>query len=205
MFPDKQEADMSIQQAAVIFPRFKEGREKFVALGHVTVFKGPFKNLKKPFLNGIGGKVEDGEIPKEAALREFEEEVTISDTLLEQRDFLKVGIVRITFMPSRKRVNLHVFSMYFANRVKLTPNANSPEFNSFDWYPMERITHPGIGLNGASLLPSDKLWLPHFLGGKGYHKARMTLDDQFRLFGTGEGKDYRSGTARVSRNQNPQR
>lgn len=191
---------MSTQRAVVIFPRFKKNsREKLVALGHVSMFKGPFKKLKKPFLNGIGGKIEDGETPEEAALREFSEEVTIGETLLGKRDFLEIGIVRITFMPSRKKVHLHVFSMYFPNEVKLTPSKNHPEFDSFAWYPLREISYPNIGPGGASLLPSDKMWLPTFLGSKGYHRARLVLNDQFGVYEIGEGDTYRSSSSYITR------
>lgn len=190
---------MSKTQVVVIFPTYKEYNQKYVALGHVNVFKGPFKALKKTcsngFLNGIGGHVkqEKKETPLTAALRELKEEVTISGIeKLPASKLIEIGKVDITFMPEGRQVELFVFRMYFPERVLITPNGND-EFASFDWYPIRNITTHGIGPNGSSILPADRFWLPHFLVGKGHHTAEIEVDKNLCIYQTGEGEDFRSG------------
>lgn len=203
-----------IPEAVVIFPTFKEGGydlyQKYVALGHVTVFKGPFKHLTKPFLNGIGGKINEGESPEDAAMREFNEEVTLHNGDDPIKDLVYIGKVEVSFFeegeeipsdPSEKEpdVILHVFRMYLKERVEIVPNKESPEFESFAWYPIREITYPNIGPDGAELLPSDRFWLPFFLIGKGRRTAKLEINRQFRVHEIGKGDNYRSGRMIISR------
>lgn len=182
---------MSRKEAVVIFPTYKEYNQKFVALGHVKVFKGPFKHILVPFLNGIGGHIEAGETPLQAAWREFDEEVTVDISSLPTVKLLHVGLVDVTFLPEQKEVRLHVFRMFLPERVTITPKGTH-EFDSFDWYPFERISHK-IGPQGAALLHSDRFWLPHFLMGKGGYHAEIEITNQFHIYETGEGNKYKSG------------
>jgi len=188
---------MSKKKVAVIFPTYKENNQKYIALGHVTTFKGPFKHLDPSlypngFLNGIGGHVESGETVAQAAKREFGEEVEIHTTSLPTNKLVKIGVVDVTFLPEEKEIQLHVFRIYFPERVIITPRGKR-EFDSFDWYPLRNISFPKLGPNGAALLPSDKFWLPHFLTGKGQYQAEIEITNQFRIYETGEGDDYKSG------------
>tara|TARA_B100000745_G_C20110579_1_gene380102 strand:+ start:281 stop:919 length:639 start_codon:yes stop_codon:yes gene_type:complete len=204
---------MSTQEAVVIFPTFKEGKyghfQKYVALGHVTVFKGPFKHLTKPFLNGIGGKMNEGESPEDAAMREFNEEVTLHNGDDPLKDLVQIGEVEVWFYkkgekisPKKKRdpdVRLYVFRMYLKERMEIVPKGDSPEFGSFAWYPIREITYPNIGPDGAELLPSDRFWLPFFLIGKGRRTAKLEINRQFRVHEIGKGDNYRSGRMIISR------
>jgi len=183
---------MSKLQVVVVFPTYKEHNQKYIALGHVTVFKGPFKKIKTPFLNGIGGHIENGETPEEAARREFDEEVLVSTTKLPTEKLVYIGVVDILFRPGRKEVQLHVFRKYFPEKVTITPKGTG-DFESFDWYPLQNISCPRIGPNGAEILPSDRFWLPAFFVSKGFHRAKIEITNQFQVYETGKGNSYRSG------------
>ena len=193
---------MSKSRAVVVFPTYKEHNQKYVALGHVTVFKGPFKEIKAPFLNGIGGHIERGETPEEAAHREFHEEVEVSTTTLPTEKLVPIGIVDVLFMPTRKKVELHVFRKYFPERVTITPREKR-DFESVDWYPMRDVSCRGIGPGGAGILPSDRFWLPNFLNSKGFRHAQIEITNQFTVWETGEGDSYRSGKIIISKNLRP--
>lgn len=195
---------MSTQSAVVIFPSCESNHRELVALGHVTVFKGPFKQLTKPFLNGIGGKIEARERPEEAALREFSEEVVV-DGEQPSSQLLACGVVEVFFCenegpPKREEpdVLLHVFKMVFDRKVDLFPNPEHAEFESIDWYDRTSIAYPQTRLGGACILPSDRFWLPHFLIGNGNRSARIEITRQFKVWETGAGDEYRSGRMEIS-------
>jgi hypothetical protein len=83
--------------------------------------------------------------------------------------------------------------MYLPKKMDFTPRGDPPEFESFAWYPLRNITYPGIGPNGAELLPSDRFWLPTFLTGKGERHAEIEINHQFQVHEFGIGEEYTSG------------
>lgn len=181
--------DMPQQRAVVAFPTCKESNIKYVALGHVSVFKGPFKAVKQPFLNGFGGKLESGERHKEALLREFKEEVRI-EGMDELPEPAYRGSVTICFYPKRKKVLVHVYEIPLPGKLPI--HSISGEFDSFEWYERDQITCSKLHRyerdqvtcsklhsSGAGILPSDRIWLPLFLFSTHPRVARLYIDEQF--------------------------
>lgn len=103
-------------------------------LGRVALLK----RLKEPFsghLNGIGGKVEAGETPKEAMQREWQEE-SLSETRPPFYEVVK-PIVGEGF-------ELHVFTAFLeAGTLKLPVSINE---GTIDWYSVDEVIAGAAGL-----------------------------------------------------------
>lgn len=114
-------------------------------------------------LNAAGGKVDAGESPLEAAIREFEEEVRARPV-----DPRKVGELAFHVLEGDS-ILIHVFR---ADTVDGEP-AETEEATPL-WVPVDDIPYD-------LMWEDDRYWLPHLLEGRTFH-ARTVFDDD-RLLG----------------------
>ncbi|UPV99139.1 8-oxo-dGTP diphosphatase [Halorussus gelatinilyticus] len=97
---------------------------------------------------GPGGKVEDGETPRECVVREVEEEIRVMP-----RDPEKVGEFRFVF-GEEPRMFVHVFrTEEFAGEPESTPEADPA------WFDYESVPYD-------EMWEDDRHWLPHLLDGE---------------------------------------
>ena len=101
--------------------------------------------------NGIGGKIEKGETPEEAMIRETQEEINVTPTKYE-----KIGIVEFDEYYKGKKQNL-VFYLYFIHEWEGKPS-ESDEMKP-KWFEIDNIPYD-------KMFPDDKYWLPLVLEGK---------------------------------------
>lgn len=107
--------------------------------------------------NGFGGKVEDGESIEEAAMRELQEEVGISDGSLS-----KAGVLEFSFDSEDKVLEVHIFRLTNFTDTSTESEEMKPEWFSFDSIPL------------SQMWSSDTYWLPLFLDNK-------TFEGEFRF------------------------
>lgn len=109
-------------------------------------------------LNGVGGKIENGETPDEAMVRETQEEIFVTPTKYE-----KVAEIEFDEFYKGKPENnfMHVYFVYdWIGKIK-----ESEEMKPF-WFNKNKIPFDRT-------LPDDEHWFPHILAGKkvkGYFK-----------------------------------
>lgn len=98
-------------------------------------------------INGPGGRIEPGETPLQAALREVHEEVG----LVAQAP-RRVGGLRFQFVDGYS-LHVHVFrSEHYSGQLIETPEAIPM------WVPLDEIPYD-------EMWADDRLWLPHMLAG----------------------------------------
>lgn len=108
--------------------------------------------------NGAGGKLEPGETPLQAAIRETEEEISItplSPQLVGELHFLDLPDVD------------HYCHIFVATEWEGEP-AESEEMKP-QWFALEDIPY-------QDMWPDDTLWLPMLLEGKKF-KGEITVED----------------------------
>jgi 8-oxo-dGTP pyrophosphatase MutT (NUDIX family) len=108
------------------------------------------KKICKDKWNGYGGGIENGESPREAAVRELEEE---SWVIADPQDLVKSAI--IDFCPPQFICRVHV---YIVNKWQGVPTA-SPEMEKPTWFSINALPL-------ADMPPADQYWLPLVLAGK---------------------------------------
>lgn len=101
--------------------------------------------------NGVGGKLEEGETPEMAMLRETKEEINIVPTKYE-----KVGIMEFNEYVKGEPANL-IFHLYIATKWDKEPE-ETDEMKP-EWFDIENIPYD-------RMFPDDKYWLPIILDGK---------------------------------------
>ena len=127
------------------------------------------KSFGKGFLNGYGGKVQEGETPEQGAIRELSEEcgITVSSTDLE-----KVAV--IDFFDGEKPVfKCHVFFVvsWQGNPIE------SDEMSLPEWFDRESVPYD-------KMWKADRAWLPLVFSGEkirgnAYYKLGMNEMDRF--------------------------
>jgi len=106
------------------------------------------RGVGEGFFNGPGGKIEPGETPREAAVREVREEVGLAASNLE-----KVGELGFTF-GDEPFTFVHVYrTETFVGRPRETDEA-VPEWFAFDEVPYDEMW------------ADDRRWLPHVFEGR---------------------------------------
>ncbi|MFH1325549.1 MAG: 8-oxo-dGTP diphosphatase [archaeon] len=96
--------------------------------------------------NGFGGKVEENETVKEAAIRELKEEAGVIVDKLE-----KIGVNEFKFENEDKIFEVHIFkAREFSGDIRESEEMK-PQWFSLDEIPFEKMW------------PDDKFWLPLFL------------------------------------------
>ena len=122
-------------------------------------------------INGPGGRVEPGESPMEAAVREAEEELTITPLGLRF-----AGQNRFQFIDGYS-IHVHVFS---ASDYRGEPRETAEAVPL--WYPTDGIPY-------HEMWEDDRLWIPHLLEGRHFN-GRYVFEGDTLL-------DYRLETAEL--------
>ncbi|GAA0246284.1 8-oxo-dGTP diphosphatase [Haladaptatus pallidirubidus] len=119
------------------------------------------RGLGKGKFVGPGGKVEDGETPIEAAVREVEEEICVA-----VNDPSKVGEFEFVFGDEPKMF-VHVFrAETFSGEPRETVEANPR------WFDFENVPYD-------EMWEDDRLWMPHLFSGE-------TFSGRFRFDAEGD-------------------
>lgn len=123
------------------------------------------KGFGKGKYNGVGGKLEEGETPEEAMIRETEEEIKVTPTKFE-----KVGLIEFDELYKEEKVNL-TFHLYFVYEWEGSPTET--EEMSPKWFDIKEIPYD-------EMFPDDKHWLPLVLEGKKI-KAYFDFDKDWNI------------------------
>ncbi len=115
--------------------------------------------------NGVGGKIENGETPEEAMLRETQEEIAVTPVKYEKVGFLEFDEY---YKGKKEKVAFH---LYIVNEWNGTPT-ESEEMNP-TWFDINDIPYD-------KMFPDDKYWLPLILEGKKI-KAYFDFDEEWNL------------------------
>ena len=110
------------------------------------------RGFGKDLWNGFGGKIEEGETPEQAAIREVQEEIGITPLKLAQRG-------KMYFKIDNPKENLEVF-LYSASEYEGRPQ-ETDEMRP-QWFKESKIPYD-------KMWPEDKHWYPHFLTGKNFN------------------------------------
>lgn len=116
------------------------------------------RGLGAGWYNGPGGKLEDGETPRECAIREVREEIGLEVSALE-----KAG--ELTFvLDGEDHIACHVYRTRSFEGEPIASSEARPEWFAFDDVPYDRMWE------------DDRLWLPGVLEGE-------TVRGEFRFVG----------------------
>lgn len=113
-------------------------------------------------INGPGGRLEPGETPLEAALRETEEELVIRPTGVRH-----VGDNSFQFVDGYS-IHVHVFT---AEDFAGEPTETDEAFPL--WFPLDAIPYD-------EMWADDRLWVPHMLAGRSFN-GRYVFDGDAML------------------------
>jgi 8-oxo-dGTP diphosphatase len=107
--------------------------------------------------NGVGGKLNEGESIRDAAVREAEEEISVK---INPEDLEPVAILDFSF-PHKPEWNqqVHVFFT-----TEWTGEATESEEMKPEWFALENLPY-------TEMWPSDIFWLPLVLEGEGVRAA----------------------------------
>lgn len=112
--------------------------------------------------NGFGGKLKDGETVEEAAVREMEEECSIS---MDINDLELIGMLDFQFQKSPEEIfQVHVFRV-----TKFAGEPQESEEMKPQWFSVDEIPF-------GSMWSDDPFWLPLLLEGKKF-KGSFLFDD----------------------------
>ena len=117
--------------------------------------------------NGVGGKIEVGETPEEAMIRETQEEIAVTPI-----EYEKVGIIEFDefYKGQKEKVMFH---LYVASEWQGEPT-ESDEMKP-EWFDIQSIPYD-------KMFPDDKYWLPLILEGRKI-KAYFDFDEEWNLLG----------------------
>ena len=115
--------------------------------------------------NGVGGKIENGETPEEAMIRETQEEIAVTPIVYE-----KVGIIEFDEFYKGKKEKV-MFHLYIASEWQGEPT-ESEEMKP-EWFDIQNIPYD-------RMFPDDKYWLPLILEGRKI-KAYFDFDEEWNL------------------------
>lgn len=108
-------------------------------------------------INGPGGRLEPGETPRQAAIREVEEELGVTPHDPEER-----GLLQFQFTDGLT-IEGHVFHSAGCRGEPRETDEAIPL-----WTPLDRIPY-------ARMWADDRYWLPEFLAGRRFH-GRFLFD-----------------------------
>lgn len=119
----------------------------FVRHEHRVLLIRKKRGLGAGKINGPGGRIEPGETPQQAAIREVQEEVGVTP-----RSITAHGVLDFQFVDGYS-LRVHVFvAQAFDGQVRETDEAVP------HWTPVDAIPYP-------QMWADDVLWLPHVLDG----------------------------------------
>ena len=115
--------------------------------------------------NGVGGKIEQGETPEQAMIRETQEEIECTPT-----DYEKVGFLEFDefFKGKKEKVS---FYLYIVNDWIGEPT-ETDEMEP-KWFDLEEIPYD-------KMFPDDRYWLPRVIEGKKI-KAYFNFDEEWNI------------------------
>ncbi len=134
----------------------------FVRRGDEVLLIHKKRGLGAGKINGPGGKLEAGETPLQAAVREVEEELKITALDLEE-----MGVLRFQFVDGLA-IHCVVFTAARFTGVPTETDEAIPEWFRVDEIPYEKMWQ------------DDQYWLPRMLGGEKFD-ARFDFDDETML------------------------
>jgi len=123
------------------------------------------RGFGKGKLNGVGGKIEKGETPEQAMIRETQEEIFVTPT-----NFEKVAEVEFDEFYKGQKENNYLY-VYFAYERQGEPK-QSEEMNP-SWIEIDKIPYD-------RMFPDDPHWLPLVLNGKKI-KGYFEFDENWNL------------------------
>ena len=115
--------------------------------------------------NGVGGKLEEGETPEQAMIRETKEEILVTPTKYE-----KVGFLEFDEYYKGKKGRI-AFHLYIATEWIGEPSESDEMIPK--WFDINEIPYD-------NMFPDDKYWLPYILDGKKI-KAYFDFDEEWNL------------------------
>lgn len=115
--------------------------------------------------NGVGGKIEFGETPEDAMIRETQEEINVTPI-----EYEKVGLIEFDEYYKGNKQNL-VFHLYMV--YDWTGEISESEEMSPKWFNINNIPY-------EKMFPDDKYWLPLILEGEKV-KAYFDFDKNWNL------------------------
>lgn len=115
--------------------------------------------------NGVGGKIEEGETPEEAMIREVQEEILVKPTKYE-----KVGFMEFDEFYKDNKIRL-AFHLYLVHEWDGEPT-ESDEMKP-EWFDIDKIPYD-------KMFPDDKYWLPLILEGKKI-RAHFDFDENWNV------------------------
>ncbi|WP_439025684.1 8-oxo-dGTP diphosphatase [Haloarchaeobius sp. DT45] len=130
----------------------------FICDGEEVLLIEKKRGIGAGLYNGPGGKVEPGETPREAVVREVREEVRLDVT-----DLTRLGDISFYFGED-PLFRCHCYrSESFSGTPTETPEAD-PE-----WFAMDEVPY-------EEMWEDDRYWLPHLLDGEPVH-GRFDFDE----------------------------
>ncbi len=147
-----------MKQETLIFIIDKANSKILLAMKKVRFGAGKY--------NGMGGGVDEGETPRQGAVRELLEEVGV---VVQEADARPVGTIHFSFegKPDWSRT-MHVFVAEAWAGEPVESEEMAPE-----WFALEEIPYDKMWID-------DKYWLPLVLEGK-------SIDAEFHMAGDGSG------------------
>lgn len=105
--------------------------------------------------NGVGGKIEEGETPEQAVIREAQEEIGVG---IDEKDLEERGQIFFSFdKPGDIPLRVRIFTTTIWEGTPAESEEMSPKWFSFDSVPYDRMW------------VDDPYWLPQMLAGKNVH------------------------------------
>lgn len=101
--------------------------------------------------NGVGGKLEEGETPEEAMIREANEEIGVIP-----KEYYKVGVINFIEYVKGNKENV-IFHLYVATKWDNTP-IETEEMKP-EWFNINKIPYDKMFLD-------DKYWMPFVIENK---------------------------------------
>ena len=116
-------------------------------------------------LNGVGGKLEKGETPEQAMIRETKEEIFVTPT-----KFDKVGEIEFDefYKGAKTKLLMHIYFIY-----KWSGEPKESEEMKPSWFDVDKIPY-------NRMFPDDPHWLPIVLKGEKI-KAYFDFDENWNL------------------------